>query len=218
VRSRSRGPQLETVDGFTMVEVLVAMAVLAVGILALAGAFDSSRRLTLLSERRTAMAHEAQLEIERLQTYPFSELAMISRPEHSSEKSNPDYYVNTSGSCNTEPCYAWNAENTSEEEKLVIAEREADCAAKPESGCGLVAPSPTGRDCKAKLGACEWADGLVKGRVYDFVTYHADVVCAECKLKAKAYRRLTVVVTAKVTKSTHETPPLRVSTLIAEPH
>src|ERR1700751_5754931 len=80
--------------GFTIVEVLVAALVLAVGIGGLIGAFDSARKLSLLTERRTAMAHRAQLELERLQTYPYRQLAMVSKPSHSSEKTNPDYYVN----------------------------------------------------------------------------------------------------------------------------
>jgi prepilin-type N-terminal cleavage/methylation domain-containing protein len=214
-----RGHRLRTPDGFTMIEVLIAMFVLAIGILALAGSFDSARRLTLVSERRTAMAHRAQLEIERLQTYPFSGLAMIARPAHSSEKSNPDFYVSTSGSCSaSEPCYAWNAEKTSEEEKLVIAGKEVDCAVKAESGCGLAATSPAGRSCKTQLGACEWEDGLMKGKVYVFVTYHTDKACSECKATANAYKRLTVVVTASVPKGNHETTALRVSTLLAKPN
>ena len=80
-----------------VVEVLIAALVLTVGIVGLIGAFDSSRKLTLLSERRTAMAHRAQLEIERLQTVPYSELAMNSAPTHSSETTNPDYYVKEGG-------------------------------------------------------------------------------------------------------------------------
>jgi prepilin-type N-terminal cleavage/methylation domain-containing protein len=211
VRRSSLPPCIARADGFTMVEVLVAMAVLAVGVLGLVGAFDSARRLNLLSERRTAMAHRAQLEIERLQTYPFSQLAMISKPSHSGEKSNPDYYVKGVN-------FAWNAENSSEEEALVTAEKEVDCTVKAETGCGLIAASPAGRECSAKLGACEkWSDGLVNGKVYDFVTYHTDSSCTKCQVKEKAYKRLTVVVTATVPAGNHEIPPLRVSTLLAEP-
>jgi prepilin-type N-terminal cleavage/methylation domain-containing protein len=196
-------------DGFTMVEVLVAILVLAVAILGLAGAFDSSRRLTALSERRTAMSDRAQQEIERLQTYPYSELAMISKPTHSAEKNNPGYYVNGSN-------YAWNAENSSQEEQLVRSSKEVDCNVKAETGCGLIAASPGGRDCTSTAGACEWSDGLAKGSVYDFVTWHSDGHCGACKA-SENYKRITVVVTVKVPGGNHETPPLRVSTLVIEP-
>jgi len=198
-----------SVDGFGIVEVLVAILVLAVAILGLAGAFDSSRRLTLLSERRAVMSNSAQQEIERLQTYPYSELAMISKPTHSSEKNNPDYYVKG-------PNYAWNAENSSQEETLVAASKEVDCNVKAETGCGLIAANPAGRSCATTVGACEWSDGLVKGSVYDFVTWHSDGHCGECKA-SENYKRITVVVTIKVPGGSHETPPLRVSTLVVEP-
>lgn len=52
-----------------VIEVLIASLVLTVGVLGLIGAFDSARKLSLLSERRTAMSHRAQLEIERLRVW-----------------------------------------------------------------------------------------------------------------------------------------------------
>ncbi len=190
-----------------MVEVLVAVIILTVGLLGLVAGFDSARKLTLLSERRTAMAHRAQLELERLQTYPYSELLMISAPAHSTEKNNPDYYVNTEATA-----YHWDPSN-SETETFALASKSTECTESVTSECGLVAASPTSRKCSEHLGACEWKDGQVSGNVYDFVTNHADTNCgATCK-----YKRLTVVVTATVPTGNHEPAPLRVSTLIAEP-
>jgi len=213
LRSRAR-----VEEGIGLIEVLVAGLVVTVGLLALIGAFNGARRLTLLSERRTAMAHRAQLELERLQTYPYSELAMISKPAHSVEKTNPDYFVNYASpvKCTSEPCFAWNSINTSEEESLIMASKEGvDCAAKEEAGCGIVATSPTGRECSKYVGACEWKDGLVEGSVYDFVTWHTDGKCGgKCPASAN-YKRLTVIVTAKVPAGNHEPAALRVSTLIA---
>lgn len=202
--------------GIGLIEVLIAAFVITVGALALIGGFTSARKLTLLSERRTAMAHRAQLELERLQTYPYSELAMISKPAHSAEKTNPDYYVNytPAAKCTTtEPCLAWNTLAAGEEEPLVLASKEVDCAAKEEAGCGLLAASPTGRDCSKYVGACEWKEGLVEGYAYDFVTWHNDGKCG-LKCGEKNYKRLTVIVTAKVSAGNHEPAALRVTTLI----
>ncbi len=120
-----RSPPLPAEDGFSLIEVLIAALVLTVGILGLVGAFDSARKLTLLSERRTAMAHIAQLELERLQSYPYSQLAMSSAPAHSSEKSNPDYYV-TEGA---EPTYQY-GNDRGETESLVVEE----CASRAAGG------------------------------------------------------------------------------------
>lgn len=214
-RARLRSEQ----SGFALIEVLMAAVVLAVGILGLVGAFDSARRLTLVSERRTEMAHRAQLELERLQTYPYSQLAMASAPSHSSETTNPDYYVNysTPVKCTSENdgCYAWNLESTGEEETLVYA-KNGECTAGVTTECGVAAASPAGRKCSESVAACEWSDGLVEGKVYDFVTWHTDANCTECAKKEKASKRLTVVVTGKVPGGNHEPAPVRVSTLVTE--
>jgi hypothetical protein len=188
----------------TLVELLIAILVLTVGLLGLIGAFDSARKLDLLSERRTSMAHRAQLEIERLQAIPYGELAMASPSTHSTETTNPDFYVKEGG---TE--YQYGAEGK-EAEKLVIA--EAGKVVPP----GKVEPSPSGRKCSLNVGACEWEDGPVSGNVYDFVTWHHDPNCAETK--TENYKRLTVVVTAKVPSGNHQPAAVRVSTLIATPN
>jgi Tfp pilus assembly protein PilV len=182
-------------DGIMLIEVLIAILVLAVGLLGLVGAFDSARKLNLLSERRTSMAHRAQLEIERLQALPYEQLAMKSSPSHSSEETNPDFYVKEGG---TE--YQYGAMST-EAEKVVL-----------DATNGMIEASPGGRKCSETVGACEWEDGTVKGSVYDFVTWHTDRACTK-----PSYKRLTVVVTAKVPSGNRQPTSVRVSTLIANP-
>jgi prepilin-type N-terminal cleavage/methylation domain-containing protein len=200
-----RGPRLPAEDGFTLIELLVAVLVLTVGLLALIGGFDSARKLNVLSERRTSMAHRAQLEIERLEAIPYAELAMGTEPTHSLEVTNPDYYFNPSPTTCTSlgaGCYAWNAENIGEQEAVVKA------------ATGKVWGAPTGRKCSTEVGACEWEDGPVSGKVYDFVTWHHD---AACPITAENYKRLTVAVTAKVPSGSRKPAVVRVSTLIANP-
>ncbi len=190
-------------DGFGLIEVLVAAVVLTVGILGLVGALDGSRRLTLLSERRTSIAHRAQQEIERLQTVPYAELAMISTPTHSSETSNPDYYVN-----GTPPKYQWDPTPSSPTEELVLAtSTPAECESTPQEGCGVVSGEPTA-----------WSDGRLLGYVYDFVTWHTDGHCGTLCPAAKDYKRITVVVTVTVPGGTHPVTPVRVSAFIPDPN
>jgi prepilin-type N-terminal cleavage/methylation domain-containing protein len=196
--SLRRPLRLPAEDGFTLIELLVAILVLTDGLLGLIGAFDSARKLNLLSERRTSMAHQAQLEIERLQAIPYEQLAMKSPPSHSTEETNPDFYVKEGG---TE--YQYGAAST-EAEKVAL-----------EASKGVIEPSPSGRKCPGKVGACEWEDGPVNGNVYDFVTWHKDTN-AKCT-KTENYKRLTVVVTAKVPSGNHQPAAVRVSTLIANP-
>jgi Tfp pilus assembly protein PilV len=195
-------PSAQAADGgFTIVEVLIAILLLMVGVLGLVGAFDSARKLNLLSERRTSMAHRAQLEIERLQAIPYAELGMHEPLTYSSEPSNPDHYFNSSPTkCVSVGygCYEWNAENTTEAEEEPLVKE------------GAIYALPSGRECSEKFGACEWKDGLVSGSVYDFITWHTDKNCKT----ANDYKRITVVVTAKVPSGNHEPAAVRVSTLI----
>ncbi len=194
-------------EGFTIIEVMVAAFLLTVGILGMIAGFDGARRLSLNSERRTAMAHRAQLELERLQSYPYAQLAMVAAPTHSSEPLNPDYYATS-----TSYQYGTSAE---ESESLVLAAKGTECASTTETGCGTVATSPSGRACTSKVGACEWVDGNVSGQVYDFITWHTDKNCGTGCPAKENYKRLTVVVTA----STAGKAPgaVRVSTFVAEP-
>jgi hypothetical protein len=215
----NRARLLGAEDAISLIEVLVAMLVLTIGLLGLVGGFDSARKLTLLSERRTSSAHRAQLEIERLQALPYSELALISEPTHSSETTNPDYYVNYATKCTSvgAGCYAWNSEHTGEEEPLVPAASKTECTSTKETGCGLIAASPTGRECSKYVGACEWKDGLLSGNVYDFITWHTDKNCGSGCPKENNYKRITVVTTVNVPSGSRPVAPVRVSTLIAEP-
>jgi hypothetical protein len=97
-------------------------------------------------------------------------------------------------------------ESTGEEEPLVL----------PETGKeAKVYALPAARKCSTGVGACEWEDGLIKGNVYDFVTWHTDKNV--CKTTVNNYKRLTVVVTANVPSGTRAPAVVHVSTLIAKP-
>jgi Tfp pilus assembly protein PilV len=207
--STPRRAHLQAEDGLTLIELLVTILVLTVGIVGLLGAFTSARKLTFLSERRTSAAHRAQLEIERLQTLSYGELAMSSEPLHEEPKSSeteaekekfraehPDYYVKAG----SPPTYQYGA-GSSETETLAYTG-------------GVISPKPTGRSCSEKIGACEWGEGNLKGNVYDFVTWHKD---PSCKNLETSYKRLTVVVTVTVPSASRAVAPTRVSTLVANP-
>jgi hypothetical protein len=146
---------------------------------------------------------------------------MVTAPTHSAEKTNPDYYVNYSSTpkCTSagDGCYAWDLNSTGEEEALVPAGKLGECTSVITTECGVVSSSPTGRKCSEKVGACEWSDGLVEGKVYDFVTWHTDGHCGGSCAAKENYKRLTVVVTAKVPGNNHEPAAVHVSTFVSEP-
>lgn len=194
----SRVPvRLRAERGITLIEVMAATFLLAIGVVGTVGAFDGSRRLSLGSELRTSMAHRAQLELERLQTEPYTELAMATTPAHSATTGNPDYYVSSSGS---EYQYGSAA---SEKAKLAIASG---------SQKGIVATSPTSRECSKSVGACEWSDGQVSGNVYDFVSYVSNTFCSSAEETCP--KRLTVAVTGKASGALQEPAVIRISTIV----
>jgi Tfp pilus assembly protein PilV len=204
-----RPADLRAEDGITIVEVLVAVFVLAVGILGFMYNFDSSRKLTLVAERQTSAAHRAQQEVERLQAVPYSELRMTSAPTHVSEScsstSNPDACV-SSGS---EPTYQYDPSSTTTEKLVLATTTPGECASTPVEGCGVVKGEPIA-----------WTGEHTSGYIYEFVSWHEDTTCGtKCEEeKGKNYKRITVVVTVTVPSGTHAVAPIRVSTLIADPN
>ena len=154
---RLRRPHLSVAprsdDGFGLVEVLVAVLILTVALLGLIGAFTSARKLTLLSERRTSAAHRAQLEVERLQATPYSELLMTATPTHSAESTNPNYYVNLQqpGQMLDDLVLCLGREQN--HRRRVARTRGSGSRMHVEgitTECGVVAISPTGRGLHGK--------------------------------------------------------------------
>jgi Tfp pilus assembly protein PilV len=182
-------------DGLTLIEVIIAAFVLAVGILGFMYNFDGSRKLTLASERQTSAAHRAQQEAERLQAVPYSELAMSSAPTHVAETcsstSNPDACVSTGAE------YQYDTSKLEKKEALVVA-----------TG-GAVSPTPIA-----------WSGEHTSGFIYEFVSWESDKTCGtKCEEEnGKNYKRVTVVVTVTVPSGTHAVSPIRISTLIADPN
>lgn len=222
--------RLREEGGMTIIEALVAALVLSVGIGGMLGAFNGASKLSLTAERRASVSHLAQREIERLQAVPYEELSMISAPVKSSEEADPDYYVNYSapGKCTEVEkggCYAWNAENTAEEEPIAVASSGTKCptTGTAPKGCGVVSSSPTEECSKLDpFGSCHWSDGRLSGDIYDFVTWHYDTVCkqvvgGENRCTEQSYKRISVVVTVNVSAGNHAVTPVRVSTLVADP-
>lgn len=73
-------PQLRGQQGFTLIEMLVAMFVLAIGIVATMNVFTSSKAISVVAQRYEVGVHQAQREMERLRSLPYAELGMTSQP------------------------------------------------------------------------------------------------------------------------------------------
>ncbi len=168
------GPPSE--DGFTLIEVVLALTLLLIGVLGMFTAFTASQRLSLVSERHATMVHIGQKEIERLEGIPFSQVGITSSPVHSIDPANPDYYV-VGGS---PPTLQVNR-STGTAEPLII----------DPAGGAITHTQP-------------WSEGQLSGQIYDYVTWTQDTRCSPGCTGAQNYKRLTVAVS--VGQGLHPTP------------
>jgi prepilin-type N-terminal cleavage/methylation domain-containing protein len=75
--------------GFTLIEILIAMALVAVGVAATIGVFGSSSRATVRAQRGEVAVQQAQAEIDRLSTLDYGETALTSAPTASTDPYDP---------------------------------------------------------------------------------------------------------------------------------
>lgn len=165
--------------GFTLVELMVAVVVLALGILGLAGSLEGSRALNTVAENNTVMTHVAQRQIEQLHDVPFTGLVLnapgpTADPSHVANK-----YV-----CSGSPAqYSWN---------------QSGCAAGDTKEPMVIAPTGvTNRVPFVK----DWFDARSgrRGQIHTYITWVNDADCpstpADLCPGTQDYKRLTIVVT-----------------------
>jgi prepilin-type N-terminal cleavage/methylation domain-containing protein len=75
--------------GFTLIEILISMTLMAVGVAATLGVFGSSGRTALVAQRSDIAVQQAQAEIDRLSRMSYDNLGLTSTPATSSDPRNP---------------------------------------------------------------------------------------------------------------------------------
>jgi hypothetical protein len=177
-------------SGFTLIEVVVAAVVLVTGIMSTLMALDTSRKLSLVSERSTTMSHIAQREIERIQGIPYADIGLTGTPGTSTDPNNPDYYV----AAGPPATFQWDH----------VGGQTSPLDVDPSPGNGTVVPSQS------------WTEGQFTGTIYDFVTWVTDSNCSPgCVNGANDYKRITVAVT--MASGLHPNP-VYVTSVIADPN
>jgi prepilin-type N-terminal cleavage/methylation domain-containing protein len=163
LRDRRRLPAGE--DGFSLIELMVAITVLAVGMVALVSSFDHSRELVTVSEKTEVASHRAERELERILAMTYENVGHASTPAGSTDPSSPASRVNGTN-------YQYDQDSTPQSEPLAVV-----------SGAGVgVAPEP-------------WNDGesRLNGQTQSFITWTGSYcTSADRDLCAK---RVTVAVT-----------------------
>jgi type II secretory pathway pseudopilin PulG len=153
-------------EGFTVVEVVVAVLLLSVGILATVSVLDGSRNLTAVAQKENTAAQVGQQEMERLLGLGYAKIGLTSTPIRSSDPANPNFYVTTGG------LFQW--------DRTTATRTESFCGPANCPG-GLVGPPE------------DWSAGTLKGQIHRYVTW-SDDLCANCPTTTD-YKRVTVVLT-----------------------
>jgi prepilin-type N-terminal cleavage/methylation domain-containing protein len=213
-------------DGFTMIEVLVAALILAVGVAVTLVTLSSSGKFSLVSERSSTLTHTAQNELERILALPYSQVSLTgSSGSWSSTPGDYTYVSPSPGACpansggpapNYQPDHSGSSSST---EPLVIngctystTVNGTSSSTTPNSG--TIAPV-TAWSAPLQSGS------TVGGNIYDFVTWTADPTCGQTPTPgsscdtSKDYKRVTVVVT--MTGVTQPSHPAIVSGYVTPP-
>ncbi|MDX6646314.1 MAG: hypothetical protein QOK40_2041 [Miltoncostaeaceae bacterium] len=175
--------------GFTLIELMVAVVLLLIGVLAIATSIGGSRKLISTSERQQVMIHRGQLEIERIQAMSYSQVALLGTPVHSTAPLSPYFAVSAGPS----PTLALDRTGAASEQ-LVI-----------DPTGGALPPAAT-----------TWSDGRLSGTVADFVTWSADAGCGSGCPAASDFKRVTVAVTVNGTGGPKT--PIMLSTYVTDPN
>ncbi len=169
--------------GMTIVEVIVAAMVLALGAMATFGVLSSATKNTQRAKASQVALNRAQLEIETLRSLENEELALTAAPAHSTSTLNPNYRVSNG-------TFALTREPPAEYANLVINGGSLFGGGFIEAG--TVDPGPT-----------PFASGDVTGKVYRYVVWRNDASCpaATCP-GTQDYKEIVVAV--KLDKATNQ--------------
>ena len=99
----TRGPEVKVIrrlrgaeSGFTIVELMAALSVLAIGFLSLAGAMGLGLRQVGLARQRQTASEIANARLEHLRNVPYDLVALSTQPLYNADPDDPDHDVNGS--------------------------------------------------------------------------------------------------------------------------
>jgi prepilin-type N-terminal cleavage/methylation domain-containing protein len=184
-------------NGFTTIEVLVAMLVLVVGLLGYFDTLTASGSSITAAERAAEMTQIGDQTLQSIEALPYASAADSSTPTQTTttDETNPTYYLVTGpvagSSCTTAAiCYQWDPTNTSSAEPVALDATNGKVSPGPTVA---VVPSPNAAGCTTTATAnCQ-----ATFAVYAFVTDATDPVCAQTGVtcaSSTSYKRITVAV------------------------
>jgi prepilin-type N-terminal cleavage/methylation domain-containing protein len=186
VRARSE-------QGFTLVEVLIAMTLMAVGIAATLGVFGSSGRTTLAAQRTDVASQKAQAALDLISTLPYDQIGLTSTPASSTNPLDPGSRVS----------------GTDFRVKTGLTERFVLSTDTGQSGAAV---DPTPQSFSVGSG-----NSAISGKVYRYVTWRDEICPTGVCDGTQNTKRVTVAVTLDPNGTLPARPPVWVSQVIHDP-
>jgi prepilin-type N-terminal cleavage/methylation domain-containing protein len=93
-----RSKPLDDEGGFTIVELMAALSVLAIGFVSLAASLGIGFKQITLGRQRQTATEIANARIEHLRNVPYTSVSLSSTPVHSTDVDSPDYFISSDNS------------------------------------------------------------------------------------------------------------------------
>lgn len=184
--------QAQAERGFTIIEVVIAMALISIGVGSTLRVFGASGRTTVRAEQSEVAVQKAQAELDRLKTLPYGALALTSPPPSSVDPKDAGSKV----------------EGTTLRIRSDLAEPL------------VMTPGP-GQVAGVQPGPQAFSVGLsqtpISGRIYRYVTWRDEVCPFSLCDGTQNTKRLTVAVTVDPTGGSIPRSPVWVSTVVVDP-
>jgi prepilin-type N-terminal cleavage/methylation domain-containing protein len=185
-------PSPASESGFSLIELLLAVALSAVGVAATIGVFGASNRTTLAAQQGQVGAQQAQAEIDRLSKLRYGQLALTSTPTNSTDPKNPNNRV-SGGNLTVRSGLT---------EALVTTAGEGETA--------QVDPGPD----NFAVGS---GGSTITGKIYRYVSWRDENCPATICDGTENTKRVTVAVTVDPQGNNVQRMPVWFSTVISDP-
>jgi prepilin-type N-terminal cleavage/methylation domain-containing protein len=181
-------------DGFTVVEVLVGLVIMAIGAIAVLTAMDAATRNTFRADQRQVAINRAQLELEKIRQMDYDDVALSRAPAFVNDKLDPRYRVNGQGQF----ALGWDGNEASNYTTL-----DVDLNSDPAN---LIHPGPTA-----------FTSGDVSGKVYRFVVWQNDPNCVAVCPGSQDYKRVVVAVAVNAGGASYTQNYVEMASNVADP-
>jgi prepilin-type N-terminal cleavage/methylation domain-containing protein len=190
--SHRLAPKVRREDGFTLIEVLIAVALMSMGVAATMRVFGAAGRTTVRAQQHEVAVQQAQAELDRLAALRYGELALTAMPMSSSDPKHPGSKV-SGGNFSVRPDLT---------EPLVMVPG-AGATASVEPGPHTFAVGTGG--------------GTTTGQLYRYVTWRDENCPLSLCEGGQDTKRVIVAITLTPPPGTAAAQPVWVSTIVVDP-